>query len=66
VTWTPTSSCLLGKTPDDGYFFVGSSLRRTYQNASLGPGTTRLSLRINDNKPANGAGAFSVRIQVWR
>ena len=57
---------LLGKTAEDGYFFVGSSLRRTYRNESLGPGETRLALRINDDTPGNGSGAFSVRIQVGR
>jgi hypothetical protein len=57
---------LLGKTAEDGYFYIGQNLRRTYQNATLGPGETRLSLRINDNKPGNGSGAFNIRIQVWR
>ncbi|MGA4995949.1 hypothetical protein [Nonomuraea bangladeshensis] len=57
---------LLGRTAEDGYFYVGAGLRRTYLNGSLGPGETRLFLRINDNKPANGSGAFNVRIQVWR
>jgi len=28
---------LLGKTAKDGYFYIGSGLRRTYLNASLGP-----------------------------
>lgn len=58
--------CLLGKTSEDGYFYIGQGMRRTYQNTTLGPGETRLSLRINDNKPRNGSGAFNVRIQVWR
>ncbi|HMV47695.1 MAG TPA: hypothetical protein PLD20_34725 [Blastocatellia bacterium] len=57
---------LLGKTAEDGYFFIGEGLRRTYMNATLGPGQTRLFLRINDNIPGNGSGAFNVRIQVWR
>lgn len=57
---------LLGKTAEDGYFFIGSQMRRTYQNSTLGPGETRLSLSINDNKHGNGSGAFAVRIQVWR
>jgi hypothetical protein len=57
---------LLGKTTEDGYFTVGNGIRRTYQNASLGPGETRLSLRTNDNKPGNGSGAFNAHILVWR
>ena len=57
---------LLGRTAEDGYFYIGSGLRRPYQNASLGPGETGLSLRINDDRPGNGSGAFNVHIQVWR
>jgi hypothetical protein len=57
---------LVGKTAEDGYFPVGQGIRRTYQNATLGPGETRLYLTINDNKHGNGSGAFNVRIQVWR
>ncbi|HEY6747246.1 MAG TPA: hypothetical protein VI357_16200 [Mycobacteriales bacterium] len=58
--------CLLGRTSEDGYFYIGDGIRRTYQNATLGPGETRLSLRINDNLPGNGSGAFNVHIMVWR
>jgi hypothetical protein len=58
--------CLLGRTSEDGYFYIGDGIRRTYQNSSLGPGETRLSLRINDNVPGNGSGAFNVHIMVWR
>ena len=57
---------LLGMTAEDGYFYIGDGLRRTYLNETLGPGETRLFLRINDNRPGNGSGAFNVRIQVWR
>ena len=57
---------LLGRTTEDGYFLIGDGLRRTYQNSTLGPGETRLFLRINDNRPGNGSGAFNVRILVWR
>jgi hypothetical protein len=57
---------LLGKTAEDGYFYVGRGLRRTYQNSTLGPGETRLYLRINDDTPRNGSGAFNIRVQVWR
>jgi len=58
--------CLLGRTTEDGYFYVGDGIRRTYQNATLGPGETRLFLRINDDTPGNGSGAFLVHIMVWR
>lgn len=75
VGWSARNDCplpgsppfsLLGMTAEDGYFYIGDSLRRTYLNATLGPGEARLFLRINDNAPANGSGAFNVRIQVWR
>src|SRR3954449_4729994 len=58
--------CLLGRTSEDGYFYVGDQLTRTYQNASLGPGETSFFLRINDNAPGNGSGAFNVHVMVWR
>ena len=58
--------CLLGKTAEDDYFYIGKGLRRTYLNQSEGPGETDLYLRINDDVPGNGNGAFSVHIQVWR
>ena len=58
--------CLLGRTAEDGYFYIGDGINRTYQNATLGPGETRLFLRINDNFPGNGSGAFTVHIMVWR
>ena len=57
---------LLGMTAEDGYFFIGDGLRRTYLNETLGPGETRLALRINDDHPGNGSGAFNVHIVVWR
>ena len=58
--------CLLGHTAEDGYFFVGQGLRRTYQNATLGPGKTRLSFVINDDVHGNGDGSFQVHLVVWR
>ncbi|GAB2570940.1 hypothetical protein Aab01nite_05310 [Paractinoplanes abujensis] len=57
---------LIGKMADGEYFYIGAGLRRTYQNATLGPGATRLYLTVNDDKHGNGTGAFTVRIQVWR
>jgi hypothetical protein len=57
---------LLGMTADDGYFYIGDNLRRTYLNETLGPGETRLFLRINDDGPGNGSGAFNVHMTVWR
>jgi hypothetical protein len=56
---------LLGRTSEDGYFYIGDGLRRTYQNTSVGPGETQLSVALNDNDP-NGTGAFTVHIMVWR
>jgi hypothetical protein len=56
---------LLGKTAEDGYFLIGRGMRRVYQNATVpGPGT-RLYLRINDDRPGNGSGAFTVHIRAW-
>jgi hypothetical protein len=57
---------MLGKTAEDGYFWIGSGLRRTYLNETLGPGATRLYFRINDDRPGNGNGAFQIHLQVWR
>ncbi|TCC51511.1 hypothetical protein E0H73_41070 [Kribbella pittospori] len=57
---------VLGWTAEDNYFWIGSGMRRTYQNSTLGPGRTRLSFRINDDRPGNGDGAFIAKIQVWR
>jgi hypothetical protein len=62
---TPPFS-LLGNTAEDGYFFIGDGLRRIYLNETLGPGETRLLLRVNDNVPGNGSGGYNVRVQVFR
>ncbi|HEV2580959.1 MAG TPA: hypothetical protein VGT44_08910 [Ktedonobacteraceae bacterium] len=51
---------LLGKL-DNGYFFVGG-YDRIDQTADQG----ELFLRINDDKPANGSGAFECLVQVYR
>jgi hypothetical protein len=58
--------CLLGHTAEDGYFYLGQGIRRTYQNATLGPGETKFQLEINDGNHGNGSGSFTVRLQVWR
>jgi hypothetical protein len=57
---------LLGHTAEDGYFVVGHGLRRTYQNATLGPGSTALEFEINDDKHGNGSGSFQVHLIVRR
>jgi len=57
---------LLGKTAEDGYFPVGSHLRRQFFNASVPNEGTRLYLTINDNVRGNGDGAFQCHLQVWR
>jgi hypothetical protein len=41
-------------TAGDGYFYIGAGLRRVYMNSSIGPGETRLYLRINDDRPETG------------
>ncbi len=50
--------CLLGKL-DNAYFFVGASNARVYQGSG-----SRLLMRINDDAPGNGNGAFSCTIRV--
>jgi hypothetical protein len=54
---------LLGKFEGEGYFYVGHGFRRRTFNRSS---QRRLFLRINDNTPRNGSGAFQCLIQVWR
>jgi hypothetical protein len=58
--------CLLGRTAEDGYFYIGDGINRTYQNTTLGPGETRLFFSINDDHHGGGTGAFTVHIMVWR
>jgi hypothetical protein len=58
---------LLMHTPVDGYISIGDSLRRTYQNATLGPGRTRLAFNINrDPRDRMGNGSFQIHLIVWR
>ncbi len=52
--------CLLGKL-DTGYFYVGA-YHRMDQTPDQGP----LFLRINDDVPGNGSGAFQCLVQVYR
>jgi hypothetical protein len=54
---------LVGRIGSGGYFYVGTGLgRRTVSNST----PERLYLRVNDNVPANGSGAFQCLIEVWR
>jgi hypothetical protein len=54
---------LVGRFEGEGYFYVGRGFgRRTFNRSS----PRRLFLRINDNAPANGSGAFQCLIEVWR
>jgi hypothetical protein len=54
---------LLGRFEGEGYFYVGAGLsRRAFNRTS----PRRLFLRINDNAPGNGSGAFQCLVQVWR
>ncbi|MGN9908630.1 hypothetical protein ACTMTJ_13895 [Phytohabitans sp. LJ34] len=58
---------LLWHTAEDGYLYIASGLRRTYQNATLGPGKTRLSFNINrDPRSRRGDGGFQIHLVVWR
>lgn len=52
--------CLLGKL-DNGYFYVGdySRIDRTADQGNL-------YLRINDDVPGNGSGAFTCTVQIYR
>jgi hypothetical protein len=52
--------CLLGKL-DTGYFYVGDHMRIDGADDQ-----GELFLRINDDVPGNGSGAFSCDIQVYR
>ena len=52
--------CLVGKL-DTGYFFVGSYSRLDHTSDQ---GT--LFLRVNDDLPGNGNGAFQCLVQVYR
>lgn len=52
--------CLFGSIAGNN-FFIGNGRDLVYQ----GPGD-KLVLRINDDSPANGSGAFHCRVQVWR
>lgn len=52
--------CLLGKL-DSGYFYIGQSYR-----VDKTPDQGMLLLRINDDVPGNGSGAFQCLVQVYR
>lgn len=51
---------VFGGEPD--YFYIGSSYDQIYR----GDPTRRLRLRINDDAPGNGEGAFTAHVQVFR
>jgi hypothetical protein len=54
---------LIGRYEGLGYFYIG-----TGQDRAPYPGgaVRRLFLRVHDDMPANGNGAFTCRVQVWR
>jgi hypothetical protein len=52
--------CLLGKL-DTGYFYLGD-----YSRLDQTPNQGNLFLRINDDTPGNGNGAFTCSVQVYR
>lgn len=57
---------LLGKVDSD-YFEVGTGIRQLYRRqAAQGATDTELVLRVNDDAPGNGSGAFTALILVWR
>src|SRR5215203_2464212 len=51
---------LLGKL-NGSYFYIGSGIDQIQKS-----GDSRLYLRINDDRPGNGNGAFTVDIKVYR
>jgi hypothetical protein len=55
--------CLLGQLGRDGaYFFIGEHRdRQRYR----GEETYELFLRVNDDAPGNGSGAFQCRVKTW-
>jgi hypothetical protein len=62
----PPFSALL-HTPADGYHFIGSGLRETYQNSSVAPGETELSFMINHDPTSRpGSGSFLYHLVVYR
>jgi hypothetical protein len=54
--------CLLGKIGAGGYFYIGDNANIEGVPAPGG----ELLLRINDDVPANGNGAFTCLVQVYR
>jgi hypothetical protein len=54
---------LIGRFSNEGYFYIGNGLGR---RAFRGNANRELLLRINDNTPSNGSGAFRCLIEVWR
>jgi hypothetical protein len=48
---------------DRNYFYIGEGRTREPYN---GERLNRLCLRINDDLPGNGNGAFTCRVRVWR
>lgn len=52
--------CLLGKL-DGRYFYLGTGWDRYYRGRN-----SRLFLRINDDAPGNGSGAFTCHVAVYR
>lgn len=76
TTWSASGNALLPGVPpfsllwhtaEDGYVYIGAGLRRTYQNAALGPGRTRLAFNVNrDPRDRMGDGSFQIHLIVWR
>lgn len=54
---------LVGRFGQGNYFYIGTRMQR---QAYRGTSAEELRLRINDNQPANGSGAFRCRVQAWR
>ncbi|MGY3427869.1 hypothetical protein ACVWZW_008373 [Bradyrhizobium sp. F1.13.4] len=54
---------LLGRYSGLGYFYIGTGGDRAPYAGGV---RRRLFLRINDDMPGNGAGAFRCRVSVWR
>jgi hypothetical protein len=54
---------LIGRFSTEGYFYIGNGFGR---RAFRGNANRELLLRINDNTPSNGSGAFRCLVEVWR
>jgi hypothetical protein len=55
--------CLMGRLQDE-WFEIGRGYENIFQPGTGGAG--QLTLRINDDAPGNGNGAFVCQVEVWQ